>query len=663
MRKNKSKLPLGYEVEIDAQFLPKTGIQDRFLKYRPIFKGTFTEYEHIGPPPNPELAEIYKKKLEQTPSPVSERVVYDSMELSPYYNNSGDEKYFDETKYVHPVVTEQDRKPGAYAPEAYFKYRETSTTHGIMRYYSDLNPYYKLKDEFDETLVFESRFESGNLKQVIQTGDYEYDLYLNPDFSTGNFTQWYFFRIQNTRKGRQYTINIKNYQKSDSLYNQGMLPLIYSRKEYEKNKRCWQRCGENIVYYQNPNKKKGSLLNYVMTFNLTMRFDNDEIYLAHCYPYTYSDLKTFINKKWNARDRVRKTSMCKTLAGNDVDMIIITNFTSEDQEISERPAVILSARVHPGESNASFIMEGILDFLVSDRPAACRLRECFVFKIIPMLNPDGVIIGNYRCSLAGVDLNRQWAAPNPKLHPEIFACMTMIKKTLESRPIYFFCDIHGHSRNKNLFMYGCNVLTGPKRLKERIFPYMFAQKEESFSYEECNFNIQKTKETTARVVMSKVGIQNSYTLECSFWGPTSGKYQDCHFTPPIMKNMGREFWLNLLQFCENKVVVEDWYSIILDSFEHEQTLADKGIEEEKRQSSNKTGKGKPGPVKVNSVSDNSAAAVNSSKKKSKNKTLKKSISNSDKKRSHSAEPKQLKPTKKKSAVQANTKPTKAKKKK
>jgi hypothetical protein len=393
-----SKLPLGHEIEIDPQYLPKTGIQDRFLKNRPIFKGTYSEYEHIGMPPNPELAEIYKKKMEDNTNSANERVVYDSMELSPYYNSSGpaEERYFDESKYVHPVVTAQDNKPGAYAPEGYFKFRDASTTHGVMRYYTDLKTYYKPKDEFDDTLIFESRFESGNLKRVIQTGDYEYDLYLNPDFSTGTFTQWYFFRIQNTRKNRTYTFNIRNYQKSDSLYNQGMLPLLYSRKEYEKTKRSWQRVGDDIVYYQNPNKKKGSLLNYCMTFTLSFKYDRDEVYMAHCYPYTYSDLKAFINKKCNARDRVRKTSMCKTLAGNDSDMIIITNFTSEDEDIAERQAVILSARVHPGESNASFIMEGILDFLVSDKPAACRLRDSFVFKIIPMLNPDGVIVGNYR---------------------------------------------------------------------------------------------------------------------------------------------------------------------------------------------------------------------------------------------------------------------------
>lgn len=33
------------------------------------------------------------------------------------------------------------------------------------------------------------------------------------------------------------------------------------------------------------------------------------------------------------------------------------------------------------------------------------------FQIIPMLNPDGVIVGNYRCSLAGLDLNREYREP------------------------------------------------------------------------------------------------------------------------------------------------------------------------------------------------------------------------------------------------------------
>ena len=53
------------------------------------------------------------------------------------------------------------------------------------------------------------------------------------------------------------------------------------------------------------------------------------------------------------------------------------------------------------------MMKGVLDYLTSDSLQAVALREKFVFKIVPMLNPDGVIVGNYRCSLAGGDLNRQ----------------------------------------------------------------------------------------------------------------------------------------------------------------------------------------------------------------------------------------------------------------
>jgi len=47
------------------------------------------------------------------------------------------------------------------------------------------------------------------------------------------------------------------------------------------------------------------------------------------------------------------------------------------------------------------------------------LRKNYVFKIIPMTNPDGVIAGNYRCSLSGIDLNRKWDNPNEDTEPEI----------------------------------------------------------------------------------------------------------------------------------------------------------------------------------------------------------------------------------------------------
>jgi murein tripeptide amidase MpaA len=76
--------------------------------------------------------------------------------------------------------------------------------------------------------------------------------------------------------------------------------------------------------------------------------------------------------------------------------------------------------VHPGETMTSYLIEQITEFLLGNTLEARILRENFIFKIVPMLNIDGVINGNYRCNLAGVDLNRQWIDPSRKLHPTIF---------------------------------------------------------------------------------------------------------------------------------------------------------------------------------------------------------------------------------------------------
>jgi len=72
--------------------------------------------------------------------------------------------------------------------------------------------------------------------------------------------------------------------------------------------------------------------------------------IASDYPYTYTDLMRFLNNTCTekAKDKIRKATLCKTLCGNIMPMLIITNFESSEHAISLRPAIILSARVHPG---------------------------------------------------------------------------------------------------------------------------------------------------------------------------------------------------------------------------------------------------------------------------------------------------------------------------
>ena len=92
-------------------------------------------------------------------------------------------------------------------------------------------PYYNKTDDNDKTIIFESRFESGNLLAAIKVTDSEYDLILQNDINTNGHTQWYFFRVGNTRKGEAIKFNIINLAKPDSLYNYGMKILCFSNKE------------------------------------------------------------------------------------------------------------------------------------------------------------------------------------------------------------------------------------------------------------------------------------------------------------------------------------------------------------------------------------------------------------------------------------------------
>lgn len=115
--------------------------------------------------------------------------------------------------------------------------------------------------------------------------------------------------------------------------------------------------------------------------------------------------------------------------------------TFEESPLKDRKYVFLTGRVHPGETNSSHIMHGLIQFLLSSDDIAANLRKKCIFKIVPMINPDGVVNGrsaninliltgevhklnviffSHRCSLAGVDLNRQWKTPSVSNTPTIF---------------------------------------------------------------------------------------------------------------------------------------------------------------------------------------------------------------------------------------------------
>ena len=88
----------------------------------------------------------------------------------------------------------------------------------------------------------------------------------------------------------------------------------------------------------------------------------------------------------------------------------------------EKPVIFLTGRVHPGETPGSHVLNGFLELLTDLQSEQGKaLRRNFVFKVIMMLNPDGVARGYYRLDTMGCNLNRMYLNPYQREHPTIWA--------------------------------------------------------------------------------------------------------------------------------------------------------------------------------------------------------------------------------------------------
>jgi len=420
-------------------------------------------------------------------------------------------------------------------------------------------------------LQFESRFESGNLLRATRVADGEYELQIRNDLYTNRHTQWYNFQIKNMKANKTYRFTITNLSKPTSLYNLGLMPLVYSEQKAKDKKIGWHRCGENIKYYrsQSANPDGSKRKQYCLTFTISFPYDNDTVYLAHDYPYTYTDLQNYLSELTNDPKRsclVKSRILCKTLASNSVHILTISNPSKISQsDDKNKKMILITARVHPGETNGSWMMKGFLDYITSADPDANTLRDHFIFKVIPMLNPDGVIVGNYRCSLAGRDLNRRYKTALRDAFPPVWHTRLMVQRITRDRSIDLYIDLHGHSRKHNVFMYGCQ--SSLRAGDAQIFPYMMGlNAKNTFNYDSCKYKLQANREGTGRILMHRLGIQYSYTLEASFGGSTIGNRAGTHLGICDLENMGKHICDTLLDFfdpdptkriyCQNEILAK-----------------------------------------------------------------------------------------------------------
>ncbi|KAL4472948.1 hypothetical protein ABPG72_020642 [Tetrahymena utriculariae] len=395
----------------------------------------------------------------------------------------------------------------------------------------------------NENLMFDSQFESGNIASVYMLGEQKYNLLVQQDLNTNGYTQWFNFKVTNKTKCQKVMFTIGNFYKKDSLFQKGMKISVFSKKKLEYTGIGWHKSGFNIKYSLSTIQKgisyfstnQNGKISYLLQFKYDFEYDEDETYFAYSIPYTYSQLQKYLNSILSQNYSFFSIrSLCNTLLGNQLFLITITNPITKQNQNLQKKAIFITCRVHPGETISSYVLEGLINFLLSDSEEAYLLREQFIFKIVPMLNPDGVIHGNYRCSLAGCDLNRRWRFPTKNIHPEIYYTKRAIYELNENYPLILYCDLHGHSRKKDFFLYGCEEKNDFYQVRE--FPFILSKINPFFDFKSCDFRIYKSKESTSRQTLFRdLNIENIFTIETSFCGPSSLLV---HFNIEDLKQIG-----------------------------------------------------------------------------------------------------------------------------
>ena len=271
------------------------------------------------------------------------------------------------------------------------------------------------------TLAIDCAFDGGTIETIVATTDAA-ELAIRTD-SNGPWFQWFYFRI---RGGAGRDLNLRIVNAGRSAYPDGWHGY---RACVSVDRESWRRADTRY--------DAGVL-------HIHHYGEADEIWFAFFAPY----------------DLARHGRFVATAAANPAVSVRVLGRSGEGREITslslgEGPRQVwLIGRQHSGETMASWWMEGALGRLLDGADSvASRLRRLARIHLIPLVNIDGAARGNLRGNAAGIDLNRQWHAPDPIAAPEVAAILA----AMDQSGVDLCLDVHGDETIPHVFVDGCDA--------------------------------------------------------------------------------------------------------------------------------------------------------------------------------------------------------------
>ncbi|RPH51532.1 MAG: hypothetical protein EHM91_01055 [Planctomycetota bacterium] len=254
-------------------------------------------------------------------------------------------------------------------------------------------------------------FEGGSLGKVEQVSETHFRCAVAGQADQNGRNRqasWYFFRLDGA-KGREVTITMTDLRGEYNFKPGGLCVRDDTPPVISSDGKTWRHLGEKNEFAKDE-----------ATFKVTP--ESDTLWIAHIEPYTASRLDRFLGEI-RSSPHLKDDVIGKTVEGRDLHLLTIT-------ESPGAPVVWLMCRQHAWETGTSFVGEGAIRFLLSAE--ARPLRQKLVFKILPMVDPDGCARGGVRFNRHGYDVNRNWDSADPenpdsrRLMPEICAAKKAI---------------------------------------------------------------------------------------------------------------------------------------------------------------------------------------------------------------------------------------------
>jgi Zinc carboxypeptidase len=180
-------------------------------------------------------------------------------------------------------------------------------------------------------------------------------------------------------------------------------------------------------------------------FTLTVPPGVTAIRLAKYFPYSVTRKDAWL-ATLAGEPRVRSiVSLGSSVQGRPIHKLQLTDAGVPD---AGKQRVWIHAGVHPSETTSYFTVEGFVAWLLSGDPYAEVLLDRALIELVPMANPDGVFLGNYRTAANSANLEDLWSAPYASTQPEIVALRTAIEGFMGtvaspgSNPIRVLLNLH-----------------------------------------------------------------------------------------------------------------------------------------------------------------------------------------------------------------------------